>query len=71
MNNIRCLRLAANLSQSSLAAAVGVTQQAVGKWEQGKSDPEWDMARKLAEALACPIEALFVSPTSDIQNDTM
>lgn len=69
MNNVRCLRLAANLSQAALAADVGVSQQAVGKWELGKSDPDWDMAPKLAKALSCPIADLFVSPTRDCIND--
>lgn len=71
MNNVRCLRLAANLSQAALAADVGVSQQAVGKWELGKSDPDWDMAPKLAKALSCPIEDLFVSQPRDCNNDNI
>lgn len=69
MNNVRCLRLAANLSQAALASAVGVSQQAVGKWELGKSDPEWDMAPKLAKALSCPIGALFGEHSVDHLNN--
>ena len=70
MNNVRCLRLAANLSQAALASDVGVSQQAVGKWERGKSDPDWDMAHKLAKALSCSIADLFVSQPRDCLNDT-
>ena len=36
-NNIRSLRLQKRLSQESLGEQLGVTAQAVSKWEQGVS----------------------------------
>ena len=59
MNNVRVLREAAGLTQTKLADKVGVTQQAVGKWERGESDPQWDLAPKLAKVLRCAIDDLF------------
>ena len=59
MNNVRVLREAAGLTQSKLAAEVSVTQQAVGKWERGESDPQWDLAPRLAKVLRCAIGDLF------------
>ncbi len=59
MNNLKFLREARGISQARLAGMVGVTQQAVGKWERGESDPQWELAPKLADALHCTIDQLF------------
>lgn len=40
-----------NMSQAELAAQIGVTQQAVGKWESGKSSPDPSTVAKIAELL--------------------
>ena len=61
MNNLKALREAAKITQTKLANEVGVTQQAVGKWERCESDPQWDLAPKLASALNCSINDLFCS----------
>lgn len=63
MNNLKALREAAKMTQAKLADEVGVTQQAVGKWERHESDPQWDMAPKLALALKCSISDLFIGST--------
>lgn len=39
------------MSQAELASLLGVTQQAVGKWESGKSSPDPTTVAKLAEIL--------------------
>ena len=39
------------VSQARLAAELGVTQQAVGKWENGKSSPDPATVAKIAELL--------------------
>ena len=53
------------VSQAELASRLGVTQQAVGKWESGKSSPDPStVARVFAEegaawlAVSCLTEAL-------------
>lgn len=56
---IRFFRERAGLSQAALAQKVGVSQQAVGKWERGESAPQWGMAPKLAELFGCTIDELY------------
>lgn len=48
---LRTWRTAANLSQEELAALVGVEQQTVSGWENGKAPPKRDNVRKLARVL--------------------
>lgn len=56
---IKKLRLAANLSQVSLANKSGVTQGALSQWERGESLPASDKLPKLAKALNCTIDDLY------------
>lgn len=48
---LRQCRKKQHMSQADLAAKVGVTQQAVGKWESGKSSPDPGTVAKIAEIL--------------------
>ena len=59
MNNIKLLRQEKELSQGDVACAVGVTPQAVSKWERGESDPQWEQAPKLADLFGCTIDELY------------
>lgn len=59
MNNIRFLREKARMSQAALAAELGVSQQAIARWENGTADPRWDMAPKISSIFHCSIDALF------------
>lgn len=45
-------RKRAGLSQEALADALGVTRQAVSKWETGKSVPDTENLRRMAQVLA-------------------
>nr|WP_243001327.1 helix-turn-helix transcriptional regulator [Faecalibacterium sp. OF04-11AC] len=40
------------MSQAELASKLGVTQQAVGKWESGKSSPDPTTVARIAEILS-------------------
>ena len=53
---IKKLRLAANLSQASLADKLGVTQGALSQWERGESLPSSDKLPKIAEVLNCTVK---------------
>ncbi len=52
-------RVAAGLSQAALAAAAGVSRQAVGAIEAGRHRPSVDAALALAEAVGRSVEELF------------
>jgi transcriptional regulator with XRE-family HTH domain len=49
--NIRRRRIALSLNQTQLAAALGVTQNAVSKWEVGSTTPNVPRLVQLASAL--------------------
>ena len=48
-----------NLSQSALAAEVGVSRQTIIAIEKGRFDPSLPLAFRLARAFGEPIEGLF------------
>ena len=47
------------LSQKQLAKALGVTPQAVSKWEHGHSYPDITLLPLLAEYLGCSVADFF------------
>ena len=47
---------ARNIKQAQLAEYLGVTQQLVSKWINGRCQPQIEMLPKLAEALNCSVE---------------
>ena len=56
---ILALRRAAGLSQEALAEQVGVSRQAIGKWESGASLPGLDNLQELARALGVSCDELL------------
>lgn len=58
-NDVREYRERADLSQSDLAAAVGVTRQTINAIERDRYDPSIELAFKLARHFDCRIEDLF------------
>lgn len=58
-NYILELRSRAGLSQSELAAEVGVTNKAVSKWEVGKAKPSVETIRKLAALFQVSVDNLL------------
>ena len=47
------------VSQAELASRLGVTQQAVGKWESGKSSPDPTTVARIAEILSTTADFLL------------
>ncbi len=70
--NIKELRQAKRIKQETLADVLGVTTQAVSKWETGASDPDIALLPKLAGYFGVSIDELFEVPraeqTERIQN---
>jgi transcriptional regulator with XRE-family HTH domain len=63
--NIAALRRAAGLTQELLADRLGVTSQAVSKWERQLSCPDVSLLPTMAEVFGVDIDELFVSAKSD------
>lgn len=55
-------RKAAGLTQEALANKLGISPQAVSKWENGVGFPDVTLFPPLAEALGIPVEQLFGTP---------
>lgn len=68
---IRAARQAAGLSQEKLAERLGLTRQAVTKWETGQSAPSTENLLRLAEVLGVPVTALLdaSAPEQQMQAD--
>lgn len=61
---IKALRRRAGLSQEQVAEQVGVSRQAVAKWEAGQSAPSTENLRKLAQVLQVGLEELAGKPAA-------
>ena len=65
------LRKRSGFSQKSLSVQLGVSQQAVGKWETGRSSPDPDTLARLAALLGTSIDDLMglgaVAPAAVVQ----
>lgn len=57
--NLAALRKRSGYTQESLAEALGVSRQAVGKWESGQGLPEAATLLDLAELLDCSLDQLM------------
>lgn len=55
---ITALRKEKNISQSEIAKQMGVSRQAVSKWEQGTSSPDTERLIQLAKLLGTEVEYL-------------
>jgi transcriptional regulator with XRE-family HTH domain len=57
--NILRYRKEKGLTQAKLGALLGVTYQAVSKWERGKTMPDLFLLPRLADVFGCTIDDLF------------
>ena len=57
--NIKRLRREMGLTQAELARLVGVTAQAVSKWETKANSPDIGLIPKIARVLGVSIDELF------------
>lgn len=64
---LRTIREGKGLSQTGLGELIGVSYQAVAKYERGTTEPTWPVVLRLAEALGVTPDAFLVgpSPTTD------
>jgi len=58
-NNLTYLRKKRNMSQEQLAEVLGVTRQAVSKWEAGQSTPDVEKLVQLSELFQVPVDQIL------------
>ena len=59
---IKAARIAKGMTQEELADKLGVSFQAVSKWENAQSAPDISLLPLLAETFRCTIDDLFFAP---------
>ncbi len=60
-DNFRIFRKKSGLTQEDVAEKLGVTRQAVAKWERGETSPDVEFCIKLAEIYGTTVDALLCS----------
>ena len=63
--NVQRYRRRRGLTQHQLARRIGVTYQAISKWENGRSTPDISLLPELCRVFDCRIDDLFVRSLSD------
>ena len=66
-SKVRAARVAGGLSQHHLAERAGITRQAIVAIEAGHYTPNTAVALRLAQALECRVEDLFVLPEPRVE----
>ena len=56
---LKAARIAKGVTQTELAARIGVTAQAVSSFEKGKKEPKMEMVKRIAEALGISVAELY------------
>lgn len=59
MLKLRGIRKAAGMTMKELGAKVGVTESAIGLYETGKREPNYEMLLRLSEALGCQVSDIM------------
>lgn len=62
---IRVLRQKQNMTQSELAARVGMSVNAVSLWELGKSNPPKESVKLICDAFHVPVSYLMLSTVEE------
>jgi transcriptional regulator with XRE-family HTH domain len=62
MEGLRAMRKAAGLSMADLGRQLGVSAQAVARWENGSAWPSAWYIPRIAEILGCSMAALYCRP---------
>ena len=71
-NRIRQLRFETDeMTQQQLAALIGVTRQTVNAIEGGKYSPSLEVAFRIAQTFACPLDDVFQFPSDTVESDEL
>ncbi len=58
-NNLKCVRRNCGLTQKEVAASLDVVESCYANWEQGRTEPNIEMLRKLCAVFDVGIEELI------------
>lgn len=64
-NNLKLFRKKSGFTQEDIAEKLGVSRQAVAKWENGDTTPDLDFCMELADLYGTTIDALFCNQYLD------
>lgn len=67
-DNLQSIRKEKKLSQEELAERIGVSRQAVSKWEQGSGYPETEKLLVLSKELNVSLDYLMLGETAHVMN---
>ena len=68
-DNIKKIRKEHNLSQEQLAEELGVSRQAISKWESGAAYPEMDKIISICKKYNCNIDDLLHSDIKEVKGE--
>ena len=66
-NRIGRMRRAAGLTQEALAEQLGVSSQAVSKWENDLSCPDISLLPQLSKVLSCTTDELLIGKSNEVR----
>ena len=69
MKGLRALRRAAGMSMAELGQLLGVSAQAVSKWEKGTAWPSAFFLPRIAEVFNCSIADLYREPVDPVKDN--
>lgn len=64
INNLKIIRLTKGFSQTALAREANTSRQNIYEIEHGKRDPGTRLSLRLAQALDCTVEDIFLKDLS-------
>ena len=64
-DRLKFLRASRGRSQADLAKKLGVTQQAVGRWEREQTSPDYAMLKRLSQFFGVSIDYLLSNDDND------
>ncbi len=64
-NNLKLFRKKSGFTQEEIAEKLGVSRQAVAKWENGDTTPDIEFCMELAELYGTTMDALFCNQYLD------
>ena len=69
-DRLRAMREAANMTQAELARALNVSQQGIASWELGRTEPNLQAIRLIADYFHVSADSLLTSDIASIKQES-